>query len=114
MMPQPLLAALFVLGFALGFLLVVLWKENKRLRANRRSQPAPAKPRVRVLPGGWIRHVPGPCPVPGRTIINTADSFDVHTRPRYASEVPPEWWEHRASSFGRDILLYRIVREAQP
>lgn len=77
------------------------------------EQSVAAKPRVRVLPGGWIRHAPGPCPVPARTVINTADEHGLNESPRFASEVPHEWWEHKSAQFGRDVLAYRIVREAQ-
>ncbi|MDR6789550.1 hypothetical protein J2Y58_002923 [Sphingomonas sp. BE138] len=48
-----------------------------------------------------------------RTVINTADGHGLNESPRFASETPPEWWEHRSAQFGRDVLAYRIVREAQ-
>ncbi len=45
------------------------------------------------------------------TVVETIDGCGKNG-PHFASEWPIEWWEHRARTYGRDILFYRIVREA--
>ncbi|MBB3347347.1 hypothetical protein [Sphingomonas sp. BK069] len=91
-----------IVGFTIG-----TWAPQWQWRA----PAAPARPRFRILTSGWIRNQGGPCPVPPYTVIEVVDDYGSYG-PKYAQEVPAEWWRGEATIYGRNVLFYRIVREA--
>lgn len=73
--------------------------------------PRPPKPRVRILPGGWIRHDGAVFPFPSDIFVEVvfeggAPSGNPVQR---AKEWPDAWWRMRAGDPRYNIRFYRLA-----
>lgn len=83
-----------------------------RLLGNRAVSPPSSKPRVRIMPGGWIRHDGGPFPFDRHTLVEIALADGLILRGRdaeYASFWASSRWCWTADSWRHCILFYRLV-----
>ncbi|MCG7348955.1 hypothetical protein [Sphingomonas sp. ACRSK] len=79
--------------------------------------PRPPKPRVRMLPIGWIKHMGGPFPFDKRLPVEIILADGLHITGRdveHAGYWPDDWWQGHASSWKRNIRFYRFVEWPLP
>jgi hypothetical protein len=70
-----------------------------------------SKPRVRILPSGWIRHPGGPFPFDPKAIVEVtfADGHSVEGElADHADFWPDAWWRQEAGTWRRNIIFYRL------
>nr|WP_317892406.1 hypothetical protein [uncultured Sphingomonas sp.] len=74
--------------------------------------PRPPKPRVRMLPIGWIRHTGGVFPFDKRLPVEIIFSGGLHIAGRDVEQAgywPDDWWKGEAHSWKYNVRFYRIV-----